>query len=254
MSDTGRAVLDSQLRAQKLSARSADRVLRLSWSVADLRAHDVPDADDVDIALALRRGSPLGQRAARPGGGVMTPKRKARLALSILCEPGDPRLPGLLAAHTPVELVEAISADRRLGADPWPSSWTHRAQSLDHRLAKAERLADAAGLRWVVPGDRGWPDGLQDLDHVEPLHGATGAPLGLWVRGTGTLADAERHQRRGGRSARLHAVRSRGRVGDRRRRGSRGCHGGERSGVRHRRERTSRCTGDGAADGRRPRL
>src|SRR5205085_7982573 len=60
VSDTGRAVLDSQLRAQKLSARSADRVLRLSWSVADLRAHDVPDADDVDLALALRRGSPLG--------------------------------------------------------------------------------------------------------------------------------------------------------------------------------------------------
>ena len=53
-------MLDSQLRAQKLSARSADRVLRLSWSVADLRAHDVPDADDVDLALALRRGSPLG--------------------------------------------------------------------------------------------------------------------------------------------------------------------------------------------------
>ena len=60
VSDTGRAVLDSQLRAQKLSARSADRVLRLSWSVADLRAHDVPDADDVGLALALRRGSPLG--------------------------------------------------------------------------------------------------------------------------------------------------------------------------------------------------
>ena len=60
VSDTGRAVLDSQLRAQKLSARSADRVLRLAWSVADLRSHDVPDADDVDLALALRRGSPLG--------------------------------------------------------------------------------------------------------------------------------------------------------------------------------------------------
>jgi magnesium chelatase family protein len=28
--------------------------------VADLRAHDVPDGDDVDLALALRRGSPLG--------------------------------------------------------------------------------------------------------------------------------------------------------------------------------------------------
>jgi len=119
----------------------------------------------------------------------MTPKRRARLALSILCEPGDPRLPGLLAAHTPTQLVAAIQADRPLDLDPWPASWTHRAQSLEERLAKAERLASAAGLRWVVPGDRGWPDALDDLDHVEPLHGATGSPLGLWTRGVGNLAD-----------------------------------------------------------------
>jgi magnesium chelatase family protein len=60
VSEAGRSVLDHQLRAQRLSARSADRVLRLAWSVADLRAHNVPDADDVELALALRRGSPLG--------------------------------------------------------------------------------------------------------------------------------------------------------------------------------------------------
>ena len=118
----------------------------------------------------------------------MTPQRRARLALSILCEPGDPRLPGLLAAHTPVQLVDAIRAGRQLVAYPWPASWTHRAESLDKRLARAERLAEAAGLRWVVPGDRAWPHELDDLDHVEPLQGATGTPLGLWIRGTGNLA------------------------------------------------------------------
>ncbi len=119
----------------------------------------------------------------------MNATRRARLALSIICEPGDPRLPGLLAAHTPVQLVDAISSDRRLGSDAWPASWTHRSQSLDQRLARVERLADAAGLRWVVPGDRTWPSGLDDLDHVESLHGATGAPLGLWTRGVGNLAE-----------------------------------------------------------------
>jgi DNA processing protein len=118
----------------------------------------------------------------------MTPQRRARLALSILCEPGDPRLPGLLAAHTPIELVEAIRTDRRLASAAWPASWTHRAQSLDQRLSRAERLAHVARLRWFVPGDSAWPDRLVDLDHVEPLHGATGAPLGLWIRGTGNLA------------------------------------------------------------------
>jgi DNA processing protein len=118
----------------------------------------------------------------------VTPQRRARLALSILCEPGDPRLPGLLATHTPVQLVDAICTGRQLAEDPWPASWTHRAQSLDKRLDRAERLAEAAGLRWLVPGDRTWPQELEDLDHVEPLQGATGAPLGLWVRGTGNLA------------------------------------------------------------------
>jgi magnesium chelatase family protein len=58
--EAGRSLLETQLRAQRLSARSADRILRLAWSVADLRGHDIPDADDVDVALALRRGSPLG--------------------------------------------------------------------------------------------------------------------------------------------------------------------------------------------------
>ena len=119
----------------------------------------------------------------------MIPRRRARLALSILCEPGDPRLPGLLAAHTPVQLVDAIRTDQRLGPDPWPASWTHRSRSLDRRLDKVERLAAGAGLRWIIPGDRRWPDGLDDLDHVEPLHGANGTPLGLWTRGVGNLAE-----------------------------------------------------------------
>lgn len=54
-----RALIDQQLRAQKLSARSADRILRLSWTVADMIGHDIPDAGDVDSALALRRSMPL---------------------------------------------------------------------------------------------------------------------------------------------------------------------------------------------------
>lgn len=119
----------------------------------------------------------------------MTSQRRARLALSLLCEPGDPRLPGLLAAHGPVDLAAAIRADLQLDGSPWPASWSHRAQSLDQRITRVQRLADASGLRWVVPADRAWPSGLDDLDHLEHLHGATGAPLGLWVRGTGDPAE-----------------------------------------------------------------
>lgn len=60
VSDQGRVLVDHQLRSNKLNARSADRILRLSWSVADLQGHDIPTGDDVEAALSLRRGTPLG--------------------------------------------------------------------------------------------------------------------------------------------------------------------------------------------------
>ncbi|MGH3426903.1 MAG: hypothetical protein ACRD3Q_12325 [Terriglobales bacterium] len=38
----------------ELSARGYDRVLRLSWTLADLRGSDSPCAGDVNEAMALR--------------------------------------------------------------------------------------------------------------------------------------------------------------------------------------------------------
>lgn len=58
--ERGRLLLDQQLRTNKLNPRSADRILRLAWSVADLNGHDTPDGDDVESALSLRRGTALG--------------------------------------------------------------------------------------------------------------------------------------------------------------------------------------------------
>ncbi len=52
--------VESQLRDQRLSARSADRVLRVAWSVCDLRGTDRPDVDDVQAAVSLRRGGGAG--------------------------------------------------------------------------------------------------------------------------------------------------------------------------------------------------
>ncbi|MDT0341134.1 YifB family Mg chelatase-like AAA ATPase [Streptomyces litchfieldiae] len=46
-----------------LTARGLDRVLRVSWTVADLAGHDRPTAEDVDTALELRTG-------VRRGAGV----------------------------------------------------------------------------------------------------------------------------------------------------------------------------------------
>ncbi|MEU8706746.1 YifB family Mg chelatase-like AAA ATPase [Streptomyces sp. NPDC048565] len=43
-----------------LTARGLDRVLRVAWTVADLRAADRPDASDIATALELRTGIPRG--------------------------------------------------------------------------------------------------------------------------------------------------------------------------------------------------
>ncbi len=52
--DGGR-MLDSALSAGQISARGVDRVLKLSWTIADLAGRGVPCTDDVAEALALRR-------------------------------------------------------------------------------------------------------------------------------------------------------------------------------------------------------
>jgi len=56
----GRDLVDAQLRNRSLNPRSADRVLRLAWTLADIGRHAVPELEDVESALALRRDESLG--------------------------------------------------------------------------------------------------------------------------------------------------------------------------------------------------
>jgi DNA processing protein len=108
------------------------------------------------------------------------------MALSLVCEPGDPRLPNLLAGREPAELLAAIRVGRRLDGIAVPQAWVHAAQD-DTELERMRAAAKAAALRWLIPGDAGWPEQLGDLDHLPAVGGATGAPLGLWTRGRGRL-------------------------------------------------------------------
>lgn len=50
-----RAAADEALDRAELTARGHARVMRLAWTVADLRGADRPEATDVDTALYLRR-------------------------------------------------------------------------------------------------------------------------------------------------------------------------------------------------------
>lgn len=70
-----------------LTARGLDRVLRVAWTVADLRGHDRPSRADVDAALEFRtgvlRGADSGTSAAkggRGGGRIITDMAQATLA------------------------------------------------------------------------------------------------------------------------------------------------------------------------------
>jgi len=113
--------------------------------------------------------------------------RRDRIALSLVVEPGDPRLPELLAEHEPGEVLRAIRGGAGVPGFRLPDAWAERGRDLDQRMETCLARAADAGLRWIGAGDRDWPTALDDLDHVAPLHGTTGAPLGLWVRGGGDL-------------------------------------------------------------------
>jgi magnesium chelatase family protein len=54
-----RQSVDELLMKDRITARGYDRVLKLAWTIADLREHDVPNADDVRTASELRLGYTL---------------------------------------------------------------------------------------------------------------------------------------------------------------------------------------------------
>jgi DNA processing protein len=105
--------------------------------------------------------------------------RLARVALSRLTEPGEPRIAALVAQLGPVRLREVLSEPDQ--QRPEARDVAGRLRGLDPaaELERAERL----GVRYVVPGDVEWPAQLDDLLNAELLDHRGGPPLGLWVKG-----------------------------------------------------------------------
>jgi DNA processing protein len=113
--------------------------------------------------------------------------RLARVALSRLTEPGEPKIASLVAQLGAVKLRELLSDPAR--SSPEPRDVASRLQGLDpvKDLEHGQRL----GLRYVVPGDDEWPAQVEDLLSAEVLDHRGGPPLGLWVKGP-TRLDALR--------------------------------------------------------------
>lgn len=116
-------------------------------------------------------------------------ERLARVVLSRIGEPGDPRLTDLvdeLGGEKVLSSLRDQAADRELGAD------------LAERLASSDpgqelERASTQGIRFVVPGDEEWPASLDDLAHAPALHERGGVPVGLWCRGPLRLDEAAEH-------------------------------------------------------------
>ncbi len=121
--------------------------------------------------------------------GAPEAERLARVVLSRIGEPGDPRLTDLVHELGAVRVLTSLreqAADRELGAD-----LAERLAAVDPGL-ELER-ASKRGIRFVVPGDAEWPEPLDDLAHAPHLHERGGVPVGLWCRGPLRLDEATEH-------------------------------------------------------------
>ncbi|PSL01185.1 DNA processing protein [Haloactinopolyspora alba] len=118
---------------------------------------------------------------------VDTPERTARAALSAVVEPGVTAI---------MRRVEAQSAARTWAAVRDGDDGLDRNETLRRRAdgvdgAALLRHAERLGVRYVCPGEPGWPPQLDVMaDTLDAGADAVPPPLGLWVRGEAELGAA----------------------------------------------------------------
>lgn len=125
--------------------------------------------------------------AVEGGSRASEEERLARVALSRLSEPGEPRLAALVAELGAQHVYGLLRAERDVGG-----VYTDVAQRLaEVDPARDLENADARGLRFVIPGDTEWPhEALVGLGSAGVSSGRGGPPLGLWLRGPLRLDEA----------------------------------------------------------------
>jgi DNA processing protein len=110
---------------------------------------------------------------------VSDEERLARVALSRLTEPGEPKIASLTTQLGAVRLLEHLTN---------PEQDTPEARDVATRLGRIDPQqeldrAQRLGLRYLIPGDDEWPTQVDDLHRAELLEHRGGPPLGLWVAG-----------------------------------------------------------------------
>jgi DNA processing protein len=111
---------------------------------------------------------------------MISPDRRARMLLCCATDGGDPAIADL------VQNLGAEGAWAKITEGALGEPAAERAARVSIDLV--QRLAPSAAMRFVVPGDEEWPEGIDDLRHAEPIQRRGGEPTGLWLRGPGHLA------------------------------------------------------------------
>ena len=111
----------------------------------------------------------------------MWSEKRARMALSCVVDGGEPEAAQLVAR------IGAQAAWAKITEGLLGEPLARRAAATNVEVV--QRLAERSGVRFVVPGEEEWADGLDDLAHVGPIQRRGGMPFGLWLRGPGHLAE-----------------------------------------------------------------
>jgi len=124
-------------------------------------------------------------------------RRWARVALTVLAEPGTRAIHRLVARHGPVR-VYRMALDGEIPDESARESVEARLRKIDPRRAAddAMAVAERLGARLVTPEDDEWPLSLSALERLALPGGnrrvdrETAPPLCVWVRGDWPLAEA----------------------------------------------------------------
>jgi DNA processing protein len=138
------------------------------WSAAAVDS--APSVSDSPTSVPVCNASP---------GSAEASERAARIALSAVVDAGDPEASALIESRGPIDAL------RRIAAGALGAPLAERAARTDP--AELWQRGVSVGARFVMPGDREWPDRLADLAHCEPIQRRGGVPVGLWLRGPARL-------------------------------------------------------------------
>lgn len=150
--------------------------------------HPSPELSVIEASSLKTAGSDAGSLVD------LERERLARVALTQLIEPARSAWSAVIGEYESATALYRAVLDGTISESIRETTGEVAADAFD-RARLADQLAGVdpepilahaadRGYRYVIPGDHEWPSQLDRLTGQRPVHRTTGAPIGLWVRGT----------------------------------------------------------------------